>query len=153
MSKIKIVSGGQSGVDQGALDFALDHNFECGGYCPKGRKSEMGTIPFRYPVIEIESEEYIDRTWKNIIESDGTLIIQDESDLDEGTQQTISICNQLSKPYVIFETNGTINSGYQFRRWIIEHKIKVLNVAGNRQSSSPDINGKAYLLLIKLFDV
>lgn len=153
MSRIKIISGGQSGVDQGALDFALDHHFDCGGYCPKGRISEMGTIPFRYPVIELESEEYIDRTRKNIIESDATLSIKDDKELDEGTQQTIAICKQLSKPFIIFETTGTINSGYQFRRWLIEHKISVLNVAGNRHSSSPDISGKAYLLLMKLFDI
>ena len=153
MSKIKIISGGQNGVDQGALDFALDNDFDCGGYCPRGRKCEMGTIPFRYPVIEIESEEYIERTQKNVIESDGTLIIKDENELDEGTRETIRICKQLSKPYTIVKTDVTINSGYKFRRWMVENKIQVLNVAGNRHSSSPDISGKAYLLLIKLFDI
>ena len=80
MSKVKIISGGQTGVDQGALDFALDVCFECGGYCPKGRKSEMGTIPFKYPVIENDSEKYIERTRKNILASDGTLIIKDENE-------------------------------------------------------------------------
>lgn len=153
MNKVRIISGGQTGVDQGALDFALDHNFDCGGYCPKGRKSEMGTIPFKYPVIEINSEDYTVRTKKNIVESEGTLIIKDENELDKGTKETIRICKQLDKPYIIVETYATINSGYQFRQWLAENKITVLNVAGNRHSSSPDISGKAYLLLIKLFDV
>ena len=153
MSEIKIISGGQTGVDQGALDFALDYHFACGGYCPKGRKSERGVIPFKYPVIEIDREEYIDRTRKNVIESDGTLIIKDQEDLKEGTQETIQFCNQFSKPFLIIDAESTINAGYQFRRWMIENKIMVLNVAGNKQSESPDICGRAYLLLLKLFDI
>lgn len=153
MSKIKIISGGQTGVDQGALDFALDHHFACGGYCPKGRKSELGVIPYKYPLIEIESEEYIDRTRKNVEESDGTLIIKDQEDLKEGVNETIQFCDQFSKPFLIINVNSTINVGYNFRRWMIENKIKILNVAGNRQSESPDICGRTYLLLVKLFDI
>ena len=153
MAKPKIISGGQTGVDQGALDFALDNNFECGGYCPKGRLSEKGIIPFKYPLTELESEDYEDRTRKNVLESDGTLIIKDHNELNEGTQETIIFCNQFSKPFLIADADSTINAGYKFRRWIVENKIKVLNVAGNRQSDNPQIRGKAYLLLIKLFDV
>lgn len=66
MYKLKIISGSQTGVDQGALDFALDNNIDCGGFCTNGRKCELGMIPFRYPLIEIESDKYIDRTGKNI---------------------------------------------------------------------------------------
>jgi hypothetical protein len=153
MSEIKIISGGQTGVDQGALDFALDHHFICGGYCPEGRKSELGVIPFKYPVIEIESEEYIDRTRKNVIESDGSLIIKDQDEMGEGTEDTIRFCIQFSKPYLIINADSTLNAGYQFRRWIVENKIKVLNIAGNKQSESTDICGRTYLLLIKLFDI
>lgn len=153
MKKPKIISGGQTGVDQGALDFALDNNFECGGYCPKGRLSEKGTIPFKYPLIELESEDYEDRTRKNVLESDGTLVIKDEKELNEGTEETIKFCNQFSKPFLIVNDDSTINAGYKFRRWLVENKIGVLNVAGNRQSDNLHIRGKAYLLLIKLFDV
>ncbi len=153
MSEIKIISGGQTGVDQGALDFALDHHFACGGYCPKGRISELGVIPFKYPVIEIESEEYIDRTKKNVLESDGTLIIKDQEEMGQGTEDTIQFCNQFSKPFLIINVNSTINAGYKFRRWMVENKIGILNVAGNKQSESHDICGRTYLLLIKLFDI
>lgn len=153
MSEIKIISGGQTGVDQGALDFALDHHFACGGYCPKGRKSELGVIPFKYPVIEIESEEYIDRTKRNVIESDGTLVIKDQEEMGEGTEDTIHFCIQFLKPYLIINADSTLNAGYKFRRWIVENKIMILNVAGNKQSESPDICGRTYLMLIKLFDI
>lgn len=153
MSKVKIISGGQTGVDQGALDFALDHHFACGGYCPKGRISELGVIPYKYPLIELDSEDHIERTQKNVIESDGTLIIEDDEGLKEGSMDTIQFCNQLFKPVLIIHVDSTINAGYKFRRWMVENKIRTLNVAGNKQSESPGIHGRSYLLLIKLFDI
>ena len=64
----KIISGGQTGVDRGALDFALENSISCGGWCPKGRLSEDGKIPDKYPVRECESEEYPYRTEKNVID-------------------------------------------------------------------------------------
>lgn len=153
MSKLKIISGGQTGVDQGALDFALDNNFECGGYCPKGRKSEMGIIPYKYPVIEIESEEYIDRTRKNIIESDGTLIIKDSLDLMQGTKETIKFCKRLSKAYLVININTEKIDKLNFDDWLTQNNIKVLNIAGNRESENPGIQGKTYLFLIELFNL
>src|SRR4051812_33030942 len=49
---IRIVSGGQTGVDRAALDVALEHGIDCGGWCPQGRKAEDGPIPDRYPLRE-----------------------------------------------------------------------------------------------------
>ena len=42
---MKIISGGQTGVDQGALDFALKHDWPCGGWCPPGRKNRESNSP------------------------------------------------------------------------------------------------------------
>ena len=153
MIKPKIISGGQTGVDQGALDFALDYHFECGGYCPKERKSEMGTIPFKYPLTELESDDFVERTRKNIIESDATIIIKDEADFGEGTLRTIKFCKRLSKPYLTFDVNFDPINYEMFQEWLKENKVNVLNVAGNRNSESPGIEGKAYLILIKLFNL
>jgi hypothetical protein len=44
----KIVSGGQTGVDRAGLDVALALGIPHGGWCPKGRKAEDGTIPGSY---------------------------------------------------------------------------------------------------------
>ena len=81
----KIISGGQTGADQGALDFALEHKITCGGRCPKGRICETGRIPDRYPVTEAESDDYDFRTRQNILDSDGTLIIIRDDLKEAGT--------------------------------------------------------------------
>ena len=71
----KIISGGQTGVDLAALDIALQLGIPCGGWCPKGRKSEDGPIPNRYPLRETGSTSYPIRTAKNVLVSDGTLVL------------------------------------------------------------------------------
>jgi hypothetical protein len=71
----KIISGGQTGVDRGALDAALEASFPCGGWCPKGRKAEDGPIPARYPLKEMDGPAYRLRTERNVRDSDGTLIL------------------------------------------------------------------------------
>ena len=153
MIRPKIISGGQTGVDQGALDFALDYNFECGGYCPKGRKSEKGTIPFKYPLIELDDEDYIHRTRLNVLDSDGTIIVKDEFDFGEGTLETINFCKQFQKPFLMYDVIYDPINYDEFQNWLKEKNIKVLNVAGNRSSKSPGIKGKTYILLEKLFNI
>src|SRR5881398_944095 len=59
---LKIISGGQTGVDRGALDAALAFEVECGGWCPAGRLAEDGTIPKRYPVMELPNAPH--GTWR-----------------------------------------------------------------------------------------
>ena len=78
----KIISGGQTGVDRAALDVAIDLDIQYGGWCPKGRLDENGTIPSKYKNLEElngtfsnDKENYDTRTKKNIQNSDGTLII------------------------------------------------------------------------------
>jgi len=70
---IKIISGGQTGADRAALDFAIKHNIPYGGWVPKGRKTEDGTLPEKYNLQEMPTVQYANRTEKNILDSDGTL--------------------------------------------------------------------------------
>ncbi|MFO7842437.1 MAG: putative molybdenum carrier protein [Bacteroidales bacterium] len=148
---VKIVSGGQTGVDRGALDFALDYGYPSGGYCPKNRKSENGKIPEKYPLIELESKEYIDRTKKNVITTDGTLIIKDNHSLGKGTMNTIGYCKKYKRPCFIANTIMQHENRSSFLLWLKTNKIQVLNVAGNRESKSPGIANKTYTLLNYFF--
>ncbi len=71
---ITVVSGGQTGADRAALDWALTHGVECGGWCPKGRKAEDRPIDLKYPLKETPSESYIQRTEWNVRDSDATIL-------------------------------------------------------------------------------
>ena len=70
----KIVSGGQSGADQGGLDAAIELGIPHGGWCPKGRKSEDGAIPDKYNLVETKSGDYRVRTEQNVVDSDATVV-------------------------------------------------------------------------------
>jgi hypothetical protein len=99
---LKIVSGGQTGVDRGALDAALDLRCECGGWCPAGRLAEDGRIPKRYPVREMPTAEYSARTARNVAESDGTLIITNGPPKG-GTRETVEFCREQGKPHLVID--------------------------------------------------
>ncbi|MCX7173435.1 MAG: putative molybdenum carrier protein [Proteobacteria bacterium] len=83
----KIVSGGQTGVDRAALDWAVQQGIPHGGWCPKGRIAEDGAIDSRYELQETNSAKYPQRTKQNIIDSDGTLILN-SGELDGGSLET-----------------------------------------------------------------
>jgi hypothetical protein len=99
---LRIVSGGQTGVDRGALDVALDLGVECGGWCPAGRLAEDGMIPERYPVVELTDGGYAERTAQNVADSDGTLIISNGEPIG-GTRETVERCVEMQKPYLAID--------------------------------------------------
>src|SRR5438067_2876081 len=99
---LKVISGGQTGVDRGALDAALALQVECGGWCPKGRLAEDGTIPKRYPVMELANAGYAERTARNVVDSDGTLVISNGVPLG-GTRETVDRCIEMRKPHLIID--------------------------------------------------
>jgi hypothetical protein len=80
----KIVSGGQTGADRAALDWAIFHDLPHGGWCPKGRKAEDGVIPDQYQLTETSSASYPQRTQWNVRDSDGTVIFTMTSKLFGG---------------------------------------------------------------------
>lgn len=135
----KIISGGQTGVDRAALDFALENKFPCGGWCPRGRKAEDGPIDRRYPLKESSSENYEERTLWNVRDSDGTLILTFGRPT-AGTAMTINLARELGKPCFVIDLRKDFKKS-GFRNWIKENKIKTLNVAGPRESNFP---GESY---------
>ena len=133
----QIVSGGQTGVDRAALDVALELGLPCGGWCPKGRRAEDGTLPARYPLNEAPSEEYAQRTTWNVRDSDATLILT-RGKPTGGTAQTVEETLRLEKPcFVVDLATPSLPSGVL--DWIATHRIRILNVAGPRESKCPGI--------------
>ena len=132
---VKIISGGQTGVDRAALDVALKHGIECGGWCPTGRLDEFGRIPAQYPVQELEAAGFSERTSQNVKDSDGTLIIY-PGKLSGGTEQTIRFCVKLQRPHQLIDASkfSAQDAEKLIAGFVRDHKIDILNVAGPRQS-------------------
>ncbi len=135
MALIKIVSGGQTGVDRGALDAALAAGFPCGGWCPADRNAEDGPIPDRYPMTLLTGGGYRQRTVKNVLESDGTAILFNQS-LSGGTLYTHDVCRRERKPFIVLDATRISEAAATkaIVRFFEEHEITVLNVAGPRLS-------------------
>ena len=135
---MKIISGGQTGVDRAALDVALKHGIECDGWCPAGRLDEVGAIPDRYPVKELEHGSFAARTLQNVNDSNGTVIVYFEQ-LCGGTEFTLHCCKQLQRPYALIDaTKISAEDAAQLVANLVRgHKIEILNVAGPRQSEWP----------------
>jgi hypothetical protein len=135
----RIVSGGQTGVHRGALDAALAAGFDCGGWAPGDRSAEDGIIPERYPLILLPQGDYRQRTRLNVVDSDGTAILYDES-LTGGARLTRNLCALLNRPYIVLDVRQTPDPGTAAAavlRFIERSRIEVLNVSGPRLSAWP----------------
>jgi hypothetical protein len=135
MTLVKIVSGGQTGVDRGALDAALAANFPCGGWCPEGRQSEDGRIPDNYPLLVLAGSGYRQRTLRNLLDSDGTVILFTGS-LTGGTKLTRDLCLRERKIFrLVNAAQVSVSEAIdEVASFIKEQNIRVLNVAGPRRS-------------------
>lgn len=147
----RLMSGGQSGVDRAALDWAINHRIEHGGWCPRGRRAEDGTIAMRYQLVETESPGYADRTKRNVRESDATLILNTGA-LEGGTLLTHRIAANAGKPCLVAHLDAP-NRAAELRRileWLGSDAFLTLNVAGPREHSRPGIYSMTYATLQQL---
>ena len=145
----KIISGGQTGADMGGLLAARDLGLESGGVAPKGWLTEDGpqeALLSGFGLTECEEDGYPARTRRNVMDSDGTLLIGPYR--MGGTRLTHEIARQLKKPLFLAPYPDLPNAK-DFRNWLERHTIQVLNVAGNRESQSPGITEftRSFLIL------
>lgn len=140
----KIVSGGQTGADRAALDWALAHGVLHGGWCPAGRKSEDGRISDVYMLTETPSRGYLERTQWNVRDSDATLIFTMSSTLDGGSKRTAEFADRLGKPWLQIWPSSSAHDAVVFLQ---RHRIQVLNVAGKRASAAPGIAALVFSFL------
>jgi len=148
-SGLTLITGGQTGVDRAALDFALENGIPCGGFCPKGRKAEDGRIDNRYPLTETNSDNYSERTIQNVQQSEGIVIFFDNH-IDPGTQFTIDACRKLCKSCLLMNV-ATPRDKEIFLEWLRKNNISRLNIAGPRESFSPGIYKKVRKVLDQFF--
>lgn len=134
--EFKIVSGGQSGADQAGLDWALSHGVAHGGWCPKGRRSEDGPIDGRYLLRETPVANYLQRTEWNVRDSDATVVFTLAAELDGGSKRTAEFAQRLGKPFL--HMRPPVHPKY-LARFLAANQVKVLNIAGKRETSAPGI--------------
>ena len=148
---VKIISGGQTGVDRGALDAAIALGIPHGGWCPQGRLAEDGRIPDGYELSETDSPEYRVRTEQNVIDSDATLILC-RGRPSGGTELTLRLAEQHGRPCLVLDLDQPPQPE-EVRRWLQDHHVEVLNIAGPRETQSPGIAAHANRFVTGAFSV
>ena len=154
-NELKIVSGGQTGVDRGALQAAMDLELAWGGWAPKGWRSEDGTIPplYRTNMQEHASANYLGRTRRNVIDSHATLIITNTYPLSGGTLKTRFFCEEAMRSHFVVSL-GESDAAGKVQGWLAqfftkEHPVPfVLNVAGPRESKASGIQKRTCAFLV-----
>ena len=148
---IKIISGGQTGVDRAALDWAISLGVAHGGWCPLGRIAQDGTLPERYLLKETQSPGYSQRTRLNIEEADATLLIHC-GPLIGGTKLTQRLANKLVKPLILFDIDQPWLGQIECTQACLSSNwIRVLNVAGPSEERHPGIYAATLKVLDQLF--
>jgi hypothetical protein len=131
----QVISGGQTGADRAALDWALTVGLPHGGFCPSGRISEDGQIPARYRLNELPSDDYAARTRANVLGSDATVIFSIRPALANGSLLTQRYAEELGKPCLHLHAHeGVVAAERRLGDFVKRHAVAVLNVAGPRAS-------------------
>lgn len=149
----KIISGGQTGADQGGLEAAHLLGISTGGFAALNFRTENGS---NYDLRDIYGLEdtgiynYIHRTELNVHRSDGTVLFGNVK--EPGTKMTIGYCIKHNKPWVhLFERkcHDIEFVANEFHRWLEYHKIEILNVAGNRESKNNGLQNAVKEFLVE----
>jgi len=145
------MSGGQTGVDRAALDFAIRHGIAYGGFIPKGRWAEDGRIPDVYQgLVETETSDPAERTRLNVTGSEGVLVVS-RGTPDGGTRLTISLAKQFDKPFIHVDlAQGELFSDELFQSCSRLVSCNETLIAGPRESKCPGIYDDALTFLERM---
>jgi len=145
----KIISGGQTGADRAALDFAIAHSIPHGGWCPCGRWAEDGPIPARYQLTETPSADPAQRTEWNVRDADGTVIFSMAPALTGGSKKTAEFAKRYGKPCLHLARAPNLDAAAaKLSDFLRRNRITILNVAGPRRSGETQI-GKFVRAILK----
>jgi len=147
----RIQSGGQTGADRAACDVAIALGIPLSGWCPRGRRAEDGVIPDRYDLRETDAAEYAVRTRLNVFEADATVLFTRGAPMG-GSRLTAKIAGELGRPLLHVDLedleHDVETAGAVLRAWLVRHRVRVLNVAGSRESEVPGIYATVYRFLL-----
>ena len=146
---VRVISGGQTGVDRAALDAAIGQGIPIGGWCPLERRAEDGRIPDRYPLQSTPSADYAERTEWNIRDSDATFILF-RGTLTGGTRLTAELARRLGRPLLTRDVLKAVDVD-AIADWLAANRVHVLNCAGPRESGAPGIEDDATRVLTAVF--
>lgn len=156
MRDITILSGGQTGADRAALDYALEFGLTHGGWCPRGRLAEDGPIDERYGLEETPSRRYAQRTEWNIRDSDATVVFSISREVSGGTALTIALAGRLGKPCLHLSSDALSATGAdpaeELLRFLAVHPVSRLNIAGPRASQEPAVGAYVRSVLVAALD-
>lgn len=147
----RVITGGQTGVDRAALDAALAQGIDCGGYCPRGRRAEDGRIADAYPLTELPSPAYAARTRANVACADGTLILT-IGPLTGGTALTARAARANHRPCCVIDLARSTDVR-RAHEWLVTSGVRVLNIAGPRESRLPGVYRQARRFLQRFFAI
>ena len=140
----RIISGGQTGADQGGLLAGRELGIPTGGTAPKDWRTETGpeeALLRSFGLVECAEPGYDARTRQNVVDADGTLLLGNYA--TGGSALTMQVVRELGKPvfHVPFPVQGATADSLiaEFREWLDLHRIRILNVAGNRESQNPGL--------------
>ncbi len=148
----RIISGGQTGADQAALDAAIKNDVPHGGWIPKGRMTESGPLPKKYQLLEMASQSYPERTEQNVLDSDGTLVVS-HGRITGGTALTRELAEKHGKPCLLLDMDrhSLAEAVEQVSTWVRNNDIGIMNVAGSRASHDPEIYQATFSVLDTFF--
>jgi predicted Rossmann fold nucleotide-binding protein DprA/Smf involved in DNA uptake len=135
-----LISGGQTGADRAALDFALERGFEIQGYCPYGRRADDGPLDKKYPLLETESADYPPRNRLNVLLADATIIFNGLPEYSPGTRRTIKFAREHTKKFKVLRGfPDVVKDAADLKQWLQKYSPQKLNVAGNSEEKCPGI--------------
>jgi hypothetical protein len=152
MNLERVISGGQTGADHAALVAAKAAGIATGGWMPKGFRAQDGPRPEfadLYGIQEHTSERYPPRTALNVKNSDATLRFATRWD-SPGEVLTNKLCERYGKPQLEVTPGGAITTA-DVVEWLIANDVRVLNVAGNTERTSPGIEAFVTAFLAEVF--
>lgn len=148
----KVISGGQTGVDQAALQAAADSGLETGGTIAKGFRTLTGPRPDlgeKFGLREHSSPDYPPRTFQNVRDADATIRIA-KNFASTGELCTLKAITHYQKPHFDIPITNLIPVE-EVAAWLESHDVEILNVAGNSEETFPGIYSKSYHYLMQLF--